>query len=105
MNKVRSVGVRAGPPSTKKISHAAAANIGIKKGNHSSTSGKPTQRRNDPIVTGRPAQVPSGNAVALNVGRGGPGTGRTVSPSGSQGTHGGDGRAPNTRIFPQSGGK
>jgi hypothetical protein len=29
-----------------------------------------------------------GNAVALEVGKGGPGAGRTVSRSGSQGTHG-----------------
>jgi hypothetical protein len=29
-----------------------------------------------------------GNEVALNVGKGGPGTGRNVMPCGSQGTHG-----------------
>lgn len=36
----------------------------------------------------KPAAVPLGNEVAKNVGAGGPGKGRTVYASGSQGKHG-----------------
>jgi hypothetical protein len=32
--------------------------------------------------------VPLGNAIATNVGKGGPGAGRTVMPCGTQGMHG-----------------
>jgi hypothetical protein len=45
-------------------------------------------------VQGRPAPMPVsgnvklGNEVALNIGRGGPGTGRVVYARGTQGTHG-----------------
>jgi hypothetical protein len=45
--------------------------------------------------------VPFGNSVALNVGKGGPGTGREVMASGSQGCHGtpaqGAGGLPSTK--------
>jgi hypothetical protein len=43
-------------------------------------------QRAAPVPAG--GKVPLGNEVALNVGRGGPGMGRTVHHCGSQGTHG-----------------
>lgn len=97
MNKVRNVGVRGGAPNTKIISPAAAANLGASKGNH--VMGKGTvQRPTEPIVRGTASQVPLGNAVAGNVGKGGAGTGRIVHATGSQGQHGaavqGSGPAP-----------
>jgi hypothetical protein len=82
--------VQGGKPQTKIVSHSAAANIGIKKGNHASGQGKSLQRPADPLIKGKAPQVPAGNAVALNVGRGGPGAGRILhgqggSQSGSAG--------------------
>jgi hypothetical protein len=41
------------------------------------------------VYEGRAPQPPLGNEVAKNVGAGGPGAGRTMYRSGSQGTHGG----------------
>ena len=52
--------------------------------------GQAVSFRREQVDTGRAYQgSPLGNAVALNVGKGGPGTGRTVMRSGSQGVHGG----------------
>src|SRR5215472_12434656 len=56
------------------------------------THGNPkgTGYRGEPLHNNRSFQpVPFGNSVALNVGKGGPGTGRTLyGQSGSQGVHG-----------------
>jgi hypothetical protein len=41
-----------------------------------------------PVLQGTKPQVPLGNAVATNVGAGGPGTGRTVYQTGYQSMHG-----------------
>src|SRR6516164_899744 len=63
--------------------------LGNKQGNHP-TRGEPTSYRGEPMHSGPSFQpVPFGNQVALNVGKGGPGTGRDVHASGSQGVHGG----------------
>jgi hypothetical protein len=76
-NKLVRPSVRTGSPS-KASSPAAAAQIGA------STFFKKQQ-----VESGRAgSNVRLGNEVALNVGKGGPGTGRTVMRSGSQGTHG-----------------
>jgi hypothetical protein len=81
------VGVRTGPPNTKVVSPSGAAHIGRSVGNHAEN--KTTSRPPTPLVTGTKPQVPLGNAVALNVGRGGPGKGYVNhGPSGSQGQHG-----------------
>jgi hypothetical protein len=72
-NKVINVGVRAGAPSTNKISAAGVGQMGAA-----------THFQKSPIVSGTAKQVPLGNEVAGNVGGGGPGTGRTVYGSGSQ---------------------
>jgi len=55
------------------------------------THGNPkgTGYRGEPLHNNRSFQpVPFGNEMALNVGKGGPGTGREVMASGSQGCHG-----------------
>ena len=77
MNKNVSASVRTGTGS-KGSTPAAAAQIGAS-----------TAFRKDQVDAG-PAYNPTkyGNEVALNVGKGGPGTGHTVMPCGSQGTHG-----------------
>jgi hypothetical protein len=96
------VGVRAGPASTRVASPAAAANLGNKKGNHiSGGGGQTTHPPAQPLYTGSRPQDPMGNDVARTVGRGGPGAGRVVSPTGSQGFHAGSGEAIGTRMLPQ----
>ncbi|WP_426410038.1 hypothetical protein [Bradyrhizobium ganzhouense] len=87
MNKVRSVGVRTGAPTTRIISPGAVSNIGAPKANHATDTGT-FRAASQPLVTGNARDVPLGNAVAGNVGRGGPGTGRVVHSTGSQGQHG-----------------
>jgi hypothetical protein len=62
--------------------------LGNAQGTHV-TRGEESNYHGDPLHSGRSFQpVPFGNEVALNVGKGGPGTGRTVYASGSQGTQG-----------------
>jgi len=91
MNKNVRVGVRAGPASTNVMSPAGVSALGIAKA-----------RTVEPIKTGTAAQVPLGNQVATNVGRGGPGTGRTLyGQSGLQGQHG-PANPGNPRPVPQS---
>src|SRR5207244_13108609 len=78
-----------GPPPTKKTSASAAANQGLSTGNHANS--KTLRRPSDPLFQSRPAQVPSGNQVALNAAgaKAGPGAGRILhGQAGSQGTHG-----------------
>jgi hypothetical protein len=87
MNKNVNVGVRAGPPSTHKISRTAVMHLGNKIGSHI-TEGGDVKRPRYPLVEGTAPQVASGNALATNVGKGGPGKGRTIYKTGSQGTHG-----------------
>jgi hypothetical protein len=62
--------------------------IGNIQGSHV-TRGDESGYRGESLHSGRSFQpVPFGNQVALNVGKGGPGTGRDVHASGSQGNHG-----------------
>ena len=63
--------------------------LGNMQGSHV-TRGEESNYRGDPLHSGPSFQpVPFGNQVALNVGKGGPGTGRTLyGQSGSQGCHG-----------------
>jgi hypothetical protein len=98
MSKPKSVGggghsqhvrppVRAGSPQTRKVTADGASSVGRIIGTHTTDHGE-TQRPNRPLYEPTKAAVRMGNDVALNVGRGGPGTGRTVHPCGSQGQHG-----------------
>jgi hypothetical protein len=65
--------------------------LGQMQGDHVTVlGGQPTGNRGVPLhgdKTFSPG-VPYGNQVALNVGKGGPGTGRNVMSCGSQGQHG-----------------
>src|SRR6516225_8032832 len=62
--------------------------LGQKQGGHI-TRGGSSGYRGDPLHSGRSFQpVPFGNEVALNVGKGGCGTGRTIYKTGSQGVQG-----------------
>lgn len=84
---VRNVAIKSGAPTTRQINPGAVSQIGIKQGNHAEN--RTVQRPAQPIVAASRPQVPLGNAVALNVGKGGPGAGRVVHPCSSQGNHGG----------------
>jgi hypothetical protein len=62
--------------------------LGNKQGSHI-TRHSDTNYRGEPLHNERSFQpVKFGNEVALNVGKGGPGTGRQVMSCGSQGQHG-----------------
>jgi hypothetical protein len=65
---------------------AGVAQIGTSWGNHAtSLGGSSTNYRGERLHNDRTFQpVPFGNAVALNVKGGGPGTGRTIHEHGSQ---------------------
>jgi hypothetical protein len=78
MNKNVTVGVRTGSPS-KATSPAAANQLGAA-----------TAFKKEQVGVGRGERnsVPLGNEVALNVGKGGCGTGRDIHRYGSQGFHG-----------------
>jgi hypothetical protein len=86
---VRSTPVKTGAGS-KGISPGFVGQRGNVQGNHVTESGgKSTGYKGEPMLTGKNFQpVKFGNELALNVGKGGPGTGRTVYASGSQGTQG-----------------
>jgi hypothetical protein len=63
--------------------------LGNMQGSHV-TRGEESDYRGDPLHAGRSFQPTMfGNQKALDVGKGGPGTGRDVHASGSQGVHGG----------------
>ena len=66
------------------------AQLGQHTGDHTTNRPGTSGYRGEPLHNNRSFQpVPFGNEVALNVGKGGPGTGRDVHASGSQGVHGG----------------
>jgi hypothetical protein len=114
MNKNVKTPIKSGSPNTRAVSPSAVGRIGIKQGNHR-TDGGTMKPPADPLVKAVKPQVPSGNQVALNVGRGGPGAGRTVHSTGSQGQHGSavpgiapvltPGGGPTGMGFPGKGGK
>jgi hypothetical protein len=77
--QVRKVAVKAGPPSTNKISPCAVNQLGNHVGNPEYV---------EKLKMGTAKQVPLGNAVATNVNGGGPGRGREIiGKSGYQGRH------------------
>lgn len=79
----KSVGVRNGASATG-VRPAAVSQWGEALGNKAmGVSGK-LKGAAEKYAGPAPISVPLGNQVALNVGKGGPGTGRTVMRSGSQ---------------------
>jgi hypothetical protein len=87
-NKLKRVPVKAGKPSTNKVSPAAAAQLGAHLSDHITERGKVLRNPADRLLTGTMPQVPSGNDLARNVGRGGPGAGRNIYRTGTQCLHG-----------------
>jgi hypothetical protein len=92
MNKNVRAPIKGGNPKQRNITPDAAASIGRAVGNHASEGaeggGYTTKRPNAPLYVEAKAPSDLGNKVARNVGRGGPGAGRVIHPSGSQGLHG-----------------
>jgi hypothetical protein len=90
MNKNVRTPIKGGSPNQRNVTPGAASSVGQILGNHVSDAAgsRTTQRPNAPLYTEVRAPVRHGNDLATNVGRGGPGTGRTIYPSGSQGQHG-----------------
>jgi hypothetical protein len=97
--------IKSGPPVTKKISVESAAGIGIKRGNHSMDGNAPTSKAaRPPLIEKMVPQVRSGNATALDMAgsKAGPGAGRNINPTGSQGQHG-PARQPEGPVMPAQG--
>jgi hypothetical protein len=83
-------GQRLGTPA-RGVSPGAVSQLGEAVGNHISdgSGGRATGYRGDKWFDGKtPISVPLGNQIAGNVGKAGPGSGRQVAKSGSQGMHG-----------------
>jgi hypothetical protein len=76
-NKLRQVGIKAGPRRTNVISPSAVADVGAA-----------ISYPRLPLIKSTAPQVPLGNDLATNVGRGKPGAGRTIYPCGYQDLHG-----------------
>jgi hypothetical protein len=79
-------GVRTGAPA-RGISPGGVSQFGSSVGNHATDHRANLPYKGERYLEGKvPAggNVPLGNQVATNVGKGGPGTGRTVMRSGSQ---------------------
>ena len=95
-NKQVDVGVKAGPPRTNIVSPASASQLG-----------QSVAFKRDPLPIGTGAQVPLGNQLATNVGKGAPGAGRTLyGQCGSQGSYGpvaGTPRPPSRDILSEFG--
>jgi hypothetical protein len=82
----KSVPTRTGTPA-RGISPGGVSQFGSSVGNHATGSAATTGYRGERYLEGKtPAggAVPLGNQVALNVGKGGAGTGRTIYKTGSQ---------------------
>jgi len=80
-----SPGTRRGAPATG-VRPAGVSQFGSTIGNHATGSGKALRGGAEKYNTATPAggRVPLGNEVARNVGKGGPGAGRTIHKTGSQ---------------------
>ena len=88
-NKLVHPNVKTGPASSNKMDPRGVSQYGYSPGSTLDRSGSFTTKNSAlPVNAGTLVQVPSGNQVALNVGQGGPGTGRTVYRTGTQQMHG-----------------
>ena len=90
MNKNVTPGVKYGPKRTNVISPGGVSQMGTAIGGKMRGEGRHTSQSAAVNIEQRKAPLPvqHGNQVALNVGKGGPGTGRTIYASGSQATQG-----------------
>jgi hypothetical protein len=74
--------------SARGVNPSGVSGLGKMRGN-SVTERGPLPFKKEPLYGGQgPIAVPLGNTLTTNVGKGGPGAGRTVHRSGSQGMHG-----------------
>jgi hypothetical protein len=91
MNKNVSPPVRTGSGS-RNARPAGVAQIGYSVSDHATNSGRSSGYKGEALhgpASRNFQQIKFGNEVALNVGKGGPGTGRTLyGQSGTQGQHG-----------------
>jgi hypothetical protein len=88
-NKLVRPNVRTGPASTNKIDPRGVSQYGYATGSTLKQAGSFTGKNSAlPVNAGTTTQVPMGNAVARNVGAGGPGAGRTIHRTGTQMMHG-----------------
>jgi hypothetical protein len=81
---VKRVPVKAGAPNLNKVSEAGAAQLGAHLGDHVTDRSRMLSNPAARLVTGKAPDVAQGNDLARNVGRGGPGTGRTIYRAGTQ---------------------
>jgi hypothetical protein len=84
---------RSGGGITSRVNRKVAQNVGPARTNIVSVAatdmlGQSLAFKRPDLIKGTAPQVPMGNAVATNIGKGGPGTGRVTHHCGSQGTHG-----------------
>jgi hypothetical protein len=87
-NKVKSVGVKAGPPRTNVISPRGVSQLGYSTGSMMNGPASFTSKNSAfPMKAGTASQVPSGNAVAASTVCGVGGS-RTIYKSGTQQVHG-----------------
>jgi hypothetical protein len=88
-SKLVRVGVNAGPSSTRIIDPRGVSQLGYATGSKlARPSSYTTQNSALPVFKGNAAQVPLGNQLATNVGKGSPGAGRTIYRPGTQSTYG-----------------
>jgi hypothetical protein len=92
MNKNVSPRVKVGERA-RAIREKGVSQIGTQRSNHATDTRellrKDVERvRGEMRPSGGPGGIPLGNEVAKNVGRGGPGAGRSLMHCGSQGVHG-----------------
>jgi hypothetical protein len=87
--KSRQVTHAGGSDLTRKVSVPQVSQLGQSVGSHvTGAGGREVQRPNQPLYAPAQAATKMGNEIAKNVGRGGPGVGRTVYACGSQGCQG-----------------
>jgi hypothetical protein len=86
-NKLLRPPPRDGKPATG-VRPGYTDNLGNMRGTHVTDKGDMAAKLTPMQTVKPPISVPLGNAVATNVGRGGPGTGRTIYHTGDQGQHG-----------------
>ena len=84
-NKLVRPSIRGGSPTANRVNVTAVSQLGAKIGNHSDKG--TVKLTPQPLVAAKMPAVALGNSLATNVGKGGPGAGRKIFGSGSQGSH------------------
>jgi hypothetical protein len=88
-NKLVRPGVKAGPANTNVVSPRGVSQYGYATGSRISRTGSyTTENTSLPVIERKAGESVLGHVKALDVGKGGPGTGRTIYKSGYQSLHG-----------------